>query len=49
MSAGPKYEYIWVDGSNVKTPMKISAREYTEFLKMWMEKQLNNKTFSHQL
>ena len=32
-----------------KTPMKVSAREYTEFLKMWVEKQLNNKTFSHQL
>ena len=25
MSAGPKYEYLWADGSNVKTPMKVSA------------------------
>ena len=28
MSAGPKYEYLWADGSNVKTPMKVSAGEY---------------------
>ena len=31
MSAGPKYEYLWADGSNVKTPMKVSAGEYIEF------------------
>ena len=28
MSAGPKYEYLWADGHNVKTPLKVSASEY---------------------
>jgi MOB kinase activator 1 len=43
MSAGPKYEYLWADGSNVKTPMKVSAGEYIEFLMVWVENQLNNE------
>ena len=25
MSAGSKYEYLWADGNNVKTPLKVSA------------------------
>ena len=44
MSAGPKYEYLWADGSNVKTPMKVSAGEYIEFLMVWVENQLNNES-----
>ena len=43
MSAGPKYEYLWADGSNVKTPMKVSAGEYIEYLMVWVESQLNNE------
>ena len=43
MSAGPKYEYLWADGSNVKTPMKVSASEYIEYLMVWVESQLNNE------
>ena len=41
MSACPKYEYLWADGSNVKTPMKVTAWEYFEFLMVWVENQLN--------
>jgi MOB kinase activator 1 len=37
MSAGPKYEYLWADGQNVKTPLKVSANEYIDFLMSWVE------------
>jgi len=43
MSAGPKYEYLWADGTNVKTPLKVSAAEYIEYLMTWVENQLNNE------
>ena len=43
MSAGSKYEYLWTNGSNVKTPMKVSGGEYIEFLMVWVENQLNNE------
>ena len=44
MSAGPKYEYLWADGNNVKTPLKVSAAEYIEYLMTWVENQLNNES-----
>jgi MOB kinase activator 1 len=44
MSAGPKYEYLWADGHDVKTPLKVSASEYIDFLMTWVESQLNNET-----
>jgi len=44
MSAGPKYEYLWADGQNIKTPLKVSASEYIDFLMTWVESQLNNET-----
>ncbi len=37
MSAGPKYEYLWADGQNVKTPLKVSAAEYIDYLMTWVE------------
>eukprot|EP00742_Colponemidia_sp_Colp-10_P002196 GILJ01002346.1.p1 GENE.GILJ01002346.1~~GILJ01002346.1.p1 ORF type:complete len:244 (+),score=35.04 GILJ01002346.1:77-733(+) len=43
MSAGPKYEYLWADGTTIKTPIKVSAPEYIEFLMSWVESQLNNE------
>ena len=43
MSAGPKYEYLWADGTNVKAPLKVSASEYIEYLMTWVENQLNNE------
>lgn len=43
MSAGPKYEYLWADGTNVKTPLKVSAAEYIDYLMTWVENQLNNE------
>ena len=44
MSAGPKYEYLWADGTNVKAPLKVSASEYIEYLMTWVENQLNNES-----
>ena len=44
MSAGPKYEYLWADGQNIKTPLKVSASEYIDYLMTWVENQLNNDT-----
>lgn len=43
MSAGPKYEYLWADGQSVKTPLKVSAQEYIDYLMSWVENQLNNE------
>eukprot|EP00826_Nyctotherus_ovalis_P003035 TRINITY_DN10608_c0_g2_i3.p2 TRINITY_DN10608_c0_g2~~TRINITY_DN10608_c0_g2_i3.p2 ORF type:complete len:230 (-),score=65.82 TRINITY_DN10608_c0_g2_i3:158-847(-) len=43
MSAGPKYEYLWADGHDIKTPLKVSAGEYIDFLMTWVERQLNNE------
>ena len=43
MSGDPKYEYLWEDGSNAKTPMKVSVGEYIEFLMVQVENELNNE------
>ena len=43
MSAGPKYEYLWADGQSVRTPLKVSASEYIDYLMTWVENQLNNE------
>ncbi|KJE90409.1 mps one binder kinase activator-like 1 [Capsaspora owczarzaki ATCC 30864] len=44
MSAGPKYEYHWADGQNVKKPIKCSAPEYIDFLMTWVQGQLDDET-----
>jgi MOB kinase activator 1 len=43
MSAGQKFEYLWADGQNVKTPLKVPAPEYIELLMSWVESQFNNE------
>lgn len=43
MSAGQKFEYLWADGQNVKTPLKVPAPEYIELLMNWVESQFNNE------
>jgi MOB kinase activator 1 len=42
MSAGPKYEYLWADGSKVKKPMKVSAPAYMEMMFTWVDEQISN-------
>ena len=43
MSAGSKYEYLWADKDKSKKPMKVSAKEYIDFLMTWVQNQLNNE------
>jgi len=43
MSAGPKYEYMWADGKNVKKAIKCSAPEYVDFLMSWVQEQLDDE------
>lgn len=40
MSAGPKYEYLWMDGVKYKKPHKCSAPEYIDLLMSWVEEQV---------
>jgi len=42
MSAGPKYEYLWMDGIKFKRPVKVSAPKYIDYLMTWVEKQIND-------
>lgn len=44
MSAGPKYEYHWADGTTVKKPIKCSAPKYIEYLMQWVQEQLDDET-----
>jgi MOB kinase activator 1 len=41
MSAGPKFEYLWVDG--VTTPEHLSAPAYIESLMNWVEEKLDDE------
>lgn len=43
MSAGQKFEYLWADGQNVKTPLKVPAPEYIQLLMTWVQSQFNNE------
>ena len=44
MSAGPKYEYLWADGTTIKTPIKVPAPEYIDYLMTWVEGIVNNES-----
>lgn len=44
MSAGPKYEYHWADGQEIKKAIRVSAPEYVEFLMTWVQKQLDDES-----
>jgi len=44
MSAGPKYEYHWADGAQVKKAIKVSAPEYVEYLMNWVQGQLDDES-----
>ena len=50
MCAGPKYEYMWADGKEIKRPMAVSAPRYVDFLMTWVQNQLDDeKVFPTQL
>lgn len=42
MCAGPQYEYLWADGTKVKTPVKLSAPDYINCLFDWVEDQVGS-------
>ncbi|KAL2454972.1 MOB kinase activator-like 1A [Abeliophyllum distichum] len=44
MSAGPKYEYRWADGVNIKKPIVVSAPKYVEYLMDWIGTQLDDES-----
>lgn len=43
MSAGPKFEYLWADGTSVKKPIKCSAPVYIDYLMTWVQDQLDDE------
>lgn len=43
MCAGPKYEYMWADGKEVKRPMAVSAPRYVDYLMTWVQNQLDDE------
>jgi MOB kinase activator 1 len=43
MSAGPKYEYHWADGVEIKKAIKCSAPEYVDYLMEWIQKQVDDE------
>jgi MOB kinase activator 1 len=44
MSAGPKYEYLWMDerSEQYKKPTKVSAPLYIELMFNWIDEQLSD-------
>jgi len=43
MNAGPRFEYLWADGKEVKRAIKVSAPEYVDYLMSWVQKHLDNE------
>ncbi|KAE8883648.1 hypothetical protein PF005_g21264 [Phytophthora fragariae] len=43
MRAGPKFEYLWKDGKEYKTPAKLAAPEYIDMLMTWVEELLSDE------
>eukprot|EP01029_Cantina_marsupialis_P008175 TRINITY_DN1944_c3_g1_i1.p1 TRINITY_DN1944_c3_g1~~TRINITY_DN1944_c3_g1_i1.p1 ORF type:complete len:228 (+),score=33.80 TRINITY_DN1944_c3_g1_i1:38-685(+) len=41
MSAGSSFQYLWADGSKIKTPIKVPANEYVDLLMTWCDGQLS--------
>ena len=44
MSAGPKYEYHWADGVDIKKAIRVSAPAYVDHLMSWVQKQLDDES-----
>jgi len=44
MSAGSKYEWLWADGKDHKTPIAVPAVEYADLLMTWVQAQLEDET-----
>lgn len=44
MTAGPKWEFHWCDGSEFKRPVKLSAPDYISKLLAWIKAQIEDET-----
>lgn len=44
MCASSKYEYLWADNEQYKSPVKVSAPRYIELLMDWVDKQLSDES-----
>lgn len=45
MTIARKYEYLWADGSTVKTPINLPAIDYAGHVMLWIEGYLDDPTF----
>eukprot|EP01118_Nematostelium_gracile_P018791 TRINITY_DN8485_c0_g1_i1.p1 TRINITY_DN8485_c0_g1~~TRINITY_DN8485_c0_g1_i1.p1 ORF type:complete len:246 (-),score=73.33 TRINITY_DN8485_c0_g1_i1:36-773(-) len=43
MNAGPKYEYLWADGTTIKKPIKCNAQDYVNYLMGWVQALLEDE------
>ncbi|KAL6049754.1 Mitotic exit network component [Balamuthia mandrillaris] len=43
MSAGPKAEYYWADGKDVKKAIRCSAKEYADYLLTWVKSLIDDE------
>ena len=43
MCAGPKYEYMWADGAQIRKPIAVSAPRYVDYLMTWVQGQLDDE------
>lgn len=43
MCAGPKYEYMWADGTQIRKPIHVSAPKYVDYLMTWVQHQLDDE------
>lgn len=39
----PGFQYLWADGTKVRTPIKCSSPEYVDYVMSWIEDQINNE------
>lgn len=44
MCAGPKYQYLWQDGSQYKSPTSVPAHTYITLLFQWVDELFENKS-----
>ena len=38
-----RFEYLWADGAEIKTPIRVSAPEYVDYLMTWIQDQLDDE------
>jgi len=44
MSAGPRFEYKWADGTRIKKPIRCSAPKYIDYMMTWAQATLDDES-----